>query len=185
MTAQLIRGATETSDEAAEPTEPSARAVLGATLTFLVLVALCELLARGFNPQAGSSRRRASSRSPWGSRETNSYAIRSSPSLRLCWASHYRLPSAFHSRQRLSIRRSCEIQSTRSCWPSSRSPKSRSLPCSCSGSDSACCGRSLSCSWSVFFRSSSRPRPRFRRCLRRSWSLSARSPPARCRRSSR
>ena len=49
MTAQLIHGTTETSDEAAEPSEASARAILGATLTFLALVALWELLVRVFN----------------------------------------------------------------------------------------------------------------------------------------
>lgn len=49
MTAQPIRGTTETSDEAAEPSEASARAILGATLTFLALVALWELLVRWFN----------------------------------------------------------------------------------------------------------------------------------------
>jgi NitT/TauT family transport system permease protein len=49
MTAQLIRGTTETSDEAAESSESSARAILGATLTFLALVALWELLVRRFS----------------------------------------------------------------------------------------------------------------------------------------
>ena len=49
MTAQLIRGTTETSNEAAESSESSARAILGATLTLLALVALWELLVRGFN----------------------------------------------------------------------------------------------------------------------------------------
>ena len=49
MTAQLIRGTAETPDEAAESNESSARAILGATLTLLALVALWELLVRGFN----------------------------------------------------------------------------------------------------------------------------------------
>src|SRR6266446_6074033 len=49
MTAQLIRGTAETPDEAAESSETSARAILGATLTLLALVALWELLVRGFN----------------------------------------------------------------------------------------------------------------------------------------
>jgi hypothetical protein len=98
MTAQLIHGTTETSDEAAESSESSARAILGATLTFLALVSLWELLVRGFNIRAGSSRHRARSRSPWRSGETSSYAIRSSPSMRLCWASHCRLRSASRSR---------------------------------------------------------------------------------------
>jgi NitT/TauT family transport system permease protein len=49
MTAQLIRGTAETSDEVAESNESSARAILGATLTFLALVALWELLVRWFN----------------------------------------------------------------------------------------------------------------------------------------
>jgi len=49
MTAQLIHGTTETPDEAAESSESSARAILGATLTFLALVALWELLVRWFN----------------------------------------------------------------------------------------------------------------------------------------
>jgi NitT/TauT family transport system permease protein len=49
MTAEPIRGTTETPDEAAEPSEASARAVLGATLTFLALVALWEMLVRVFN----------------------------------------------------------------------------------------------------------------------------------------
>jgi hypothetical protein len=44
MTAQLIRGSTETSDEVTESNGSSARAILGATLTFLALVALWELL---------------------------------------------------------------------------------------------------------------------------------------------
>src|SRR5499425_3247400 len=42
MTAQLIHGTTETSDEATESSEASVRAILGATLTFLALVALGE-----------------------------------------------------------------------------------------------------------------------------------------------
>src|SRR5262249_46918758 len=49
MTAQLVRETTETSDEAPASSESSARAILGATLTFLALVALWELLVRGFN----------------------------------------------------------------------------------------------------------------------------------------
>jgi NitT/TauT family transport system permease protein len=54
MTAQLSRGTAETPDktapdEAAESNESSARAIAGATLTFLALVALWELLVRGFN----------------------------------------------------------------------------------------------------------------------------------------
>src|SRR5262245_56655708 len=55
MTAQLIRGTTETlgedpeSNESAESNESSARAILGASLTFLALVALWELLVRGLN----------------------------------------------------------------------------------------------------------------------------------------
>src|SRR5215467_6569311 len=49
MTAQPIRGTTEMSDEAAEPSEASAWAILGATLTFLALLALWELLVRWFN----------------------------------------------------------------------------------------------------------------------------------------
>ncbi|MBO0754703.1 MAG: hypothetical protein J2P54_02500, partial [Bradyrhizobiaceae bacterium] len=42
-------GAPETPREAAASNESPARAILGATLTFLVLVARWELLARGFN----------------------------------------------------------------------------------------------------------------------------------------
>src|SRR5262245_7695607 len=49
MTAQLIRGTIERPDEAVEPSESAIRAVLGATLTLLALVALWELLVRGFN----------------------------------------------------------------------------------------------------------------------------------------
>jgi len=49
MTAQIIRGTAETSDEVAESSQVSARAILGAALTFLALVALWELLVRGFN----------------------------------------------------------------------------------------------------------------------------------------
>src|SRR5215467_785674 len=49
MTAQPYRGTTETSDEVGESSESSARAILGATLTFLALVGLWELLVRGFN----------------------------------------------------------------------------------------------------------------------------------------
>jgi NitT/TauT family transport system permease protein len=49
MTAQLTGGTTETSDEGPESSETSARAILGATLTFLALVALWELLVRRFN----------------------------------------------------------------------------------------------------------------------------------------
>jgi NitT/TauT family transport system permease protein len=47
MTAQLTHATTETPDEAAESNESSARAILGATLTLLALVALWELLVRG------------------------------------------------------------------------------------------------------------------------------------------
>jgi NitT/TauT family transport system permease protein len=49
MTAQLIHGTTETLDEAAESNESPTRAILGAALTLLTLVALWELLVRGFN----------------------------------------------------------------------------------------------------------------------------------------
>jgi NitT/TauT family transport system permease protein len=49
MTVQLIRETTETSDEATESSESSARAIVGATLTFLALVGLWELLVRGLN----------------------------------------------------------------------------------------------------------------------------------------
>jgi NitT/TauT family transport system permease protein len=49
MTAQLIHEATETPDEAAGSSESSARTILGATLTFLALVALWELVVRGFD----------------------------------------------------------------------------------------------------------------------------------------
>jgi len=49
MTAQLVGETTETSDEVPESSESSARAILGATLTFLALVALWELLVRAFN----------------------------------------------------------------------------------------------------------------------------------------
>ena len=49
MTAQLIHGTTETTDEGAESSEASVRAILGATLTFLALVALWELLVRVFH----------------------------------------------------------------------------------------------------------------------------------------
>jgi len=54
MTAQLIHGTTETPGEDAEledaeSNESAARAILGATLTFLALVALWELLVRGLN----------------------------------------------------------------------------------------------------------------------------------------
>ena len=49
MTAQLIRGTIERPDEAVEPSESAIWAVLGATLTLLALVALWELLVRGFN----------------------------------------------------------------------------------------------------------------------------------------
>jgi NitT/TauT family transport system permease protein len=48
MTAQLTRETTETSDESAEPSEASAWAILGATLTLVALVGLWELLVRGF-----------------------------------------------------------------------------------------------------------------------------------------
>jgi NitT/TauT family transport system permease protein len=49
MTAQLIGETTETSDEAADPDESPARAIIGATLTFLALLVLWELLVRGFS----------------------------------------------------------------------------------------------------------------------------------------
>src|SRR5215470_10863889 len=54
MTAQLIRGTAETPGkgaelEDAESNESAARAILGATLTFLALVALWEVLVRGLN----------------------------------------------------------------------------------------------------------------------------------------
>ena len=49
MTAQLVQGTAETPDEAAESSETSALAILGATLTLLALVALWELLVRAFN----------------------------------------------------------------------------------------------------------------------------------------
>jgi NitT/TauT family transport system permease protein len=49
MTAQLIRRTTETSDEVAECSGSSAWAILGATLTFIALVALWELLVWWYN----------------------------------------------------------------------------------------------------------------------------------------
>jgi len=48
MTAQLVHGPTETLDEAVEPSDSPIRAVLGAVLTFVALVALWEVLVRGF-----------------------------------------------------------------------------------------------------------------------------------------
>jgi NitT/TauT family transport system permease protein len=49
MTAQLIHGTTEALDEAAESNASPAQAILGATLTCLALLAVWELLVRGFN----------------------------------------------------------------------------------------------------------------------------------------
>ncbi len=52
MTAKPGRGSTATSDEVAESGESPARAILGATLTFLALLAMWEMLVRGFNTPA-------------------------------------------------------------------------------------------------------------------------------------
>ena len=49
MTAQPAPEKTETPDDTAEHGESAARAILGATVTFIALVALWELLVRGFN----------------------------------------------------------------------------------------------------------------------------------------
>ena len=170
MTAQLIHGTTETLDDAAESRESSARAILGATLTLLALVGLWELLVRGFNIPGWLL--------PAPSAIAIALAEWRDELIRHSLVTLYETLLGFALSIAISIPLAVAVVHTailrNTIYPILLTfqsvPKVAIAPCSYSGWDSARCRRLLSCSWSAFFQSSSRPQPGFRRCLRRSWS---------------
>jgi hypothetical protein len=150
MTTERIAETIEAADEALDSGESPVKAILGATLTFIALVTLWELLVREFNVPG------------W---------ILPAPSAIAIAFAEWRGELARHSLVTLyetvvgfALATAISIPLAAFFNPF---PRSRSRRCSPYGSGSACCRRSWSCSWSASFQSSWRLPLAFRQCRHR------------------